>query len=185
MMTALKTLVIWGNAKAETLAGIDLLLGLESLALENFERVRSINPLAALTNLRALSIEGSMRSRMVIETLKPLEKLKRLRELHLANLRVMDESLAPVAELKQLERVFIANMFSVEEFAKLSAALPRAEAESLAPFREIPVECDQCASKKVLLAGEGQPALCSLCDAKQIEAHVEKFNSIKLLHLAG
>lgn len=182
-MTALKTLVIWGNTKAESLAGIDLLGALDTLALENFERVHSLNPLAALTDLRALCIEGSMHSMMTIETLKPLERLKSLRELHLANLRVMDESLAPVAKLNQLEQVFIANMFSVEEFARLAAALADTEGESLAPFRDIPIDCDRCSAKKVLLAGEGQPALCTLCDADRIAAHVERFNSIKHCYL--
>jgi hypothetical protein len=183
-MTALKTLVIWGNTKAESLAGLDLLRTLDTLALENFARVRSINPLAALTNLRVLCIEGSMHSAMVVETLKPLERLKGLRRLRLANVRVMDGSLAPVAELKRLERLFIANMFSVEEFARLAAALPHTEGETLAPFRETSIECDHCGAKKVLLAGEGQPALCSACDADRIATHVERFNSIKLQHLA-
>jgi hypothetical protein len=184
-MTALKTLVIWGNTKAESLAGIDLLNALDTLAVENFQRVRSINPLAALTDLRVLCIEGSMHSAMMIETLKPLEKLKRLGELRLANVRVIDASLAPVAELKQLERLFIANMFSVEEFAELSAALPHTEGESLAAFRQTSIECDRCEAKKVLLAGEGQPMLCPACDADRVAAHIERFNSIKLRHLAN
>ena len=179
VMTRLKALVICGNARAVSLAGIDLLGQLEILALENLQNVRSINPLAALGGLRFLSIEGSMHSAMVIDTLKPLARLVSLEQLRLANLRVTDRSLAPVAELKQLQRLFIANMFEVEEFARLSAALTHTEGEALRPYWATSILCEGCEEKKVLLTGEGQPAVCPACDPDRVAAHVERFDRIK------
>ncbi len=53
-MNGLSTLVIWGNRKAESLVGIDNFVSLKILALENFSKVRSLEPLMALKKLDIL-----------------------------------------------------------------------------------------------------------------------------------
>jgi hypothetical protein len=99
-------------------------LQVESLGLENFKRVTLLDPLAQLTGLRGLAVEGSMWTAMRVASLQPLAGLQALEGLFLTNLRVADRSLRPLHALPELRELQCARWYAEGEFAALAAARP-------------------------------------------------------------
>jgi hypothetical protein len=153
---------------------------LRGLGIENFKNVHDIKPLSKLTNLKELSVEGSIWTRMKIDSLAPISNLKELEFLGLTSLKVMDESLAPLANLKKLKKLSLANVYPLEEFARLAAKLPNTECQWFAPYISMDLKCEKCKEeKRVLLTGKGKSLLCPRCDAKRLQRQVEEFNRLK------
>jgi hypothetical protein len=153
---------------------------LSGLSLENFKNVHDIKPLAKLTNLRQLAVEGSIWTRMKIDSLAPLSNLEDLEYLGLSSLKVVDESLAPLANLKKLKKLFVANYYPLAEFARLAAKLPNTECTWFAPYMSTNLTCKKCnEEKRVILTGKGTSALCPRCDARRLQKHVVEFEQIK------
>jgi hypothetical protein len=73
------------------------------LGLELLAKVRDLSPIACMTQLEGLSLEGSMSTRWSVENLRPLRGLDGLRYLSIANLTAEDRSLAPLFSLTHLE----------------------------------------------------------------------------------
>ena len=99
-------------------------LQVESLALENLKQVALLDPLAQLTGLRGLAVEGSMWTAMRVASLQPLAALQALEGLFLTNLRVADRSLRPLHDLPRLRELQCARWYADGEFAALAAARP-------------------------------------------------------------
>jgi hypothetical protein len=100
------------------------LRGLDVLALEHLPKVRSLEPLAALTQLRSLGVEGAMDSTVRVASLAPLSALTRLEYLFLTALRSDDRSLRPLHALRALKGLECARHFPDAEFVALRSALP-------------------------------------------------------------
>ena len=77
---------------------------------------------------------GGINTAMKVQTLKPLAELQQLQKLTLMNLKVKDDSLEPLMQLKNLKELSLSNQFKVEEYAKLSVALPYTVCESFKPY---------------------------------------------------
>ncbi len=121
----LRCLVINGGTKIQSMDWVVGLPPLKSLAIENFKRVFHLDPLASLSSLTALSIEGSIWTRMRVATLAPLSGLRDLRHLFLTNLTASDRSLHHLHSLSGLEVLQIGALFPDEELLRLRQALPR------------------------------------------------------------
>lgn len=120
----LRTLIIIGGTKVESLDWAAELIGLRALALENFSRVRSLEPLARLKGLRTLAVEGSMWTPMRVESLRPLSSLTGLEYLFLTNLRSKDRSLQALHSLTGLKVLQCSSYFAKGEMERLRDALP-------------------------------------------------------------
>ena len=156
---------------------------LSGLGLENFKYVHDIKPLAKLTKLRQLAVEGSIWTAMKIDSLAPLSNLEELEYLGLAGLKVLDKSLAPLGNLKKLKKLFVGNYFPLAEFARLAAMLPNTECAGFAPYFSINLRCKKCnEEKRVLLTGKGTSNLCPRCDGKRLQKHVAEFERIRVVH---
>jgi hypothetical protein len=123
-LSRLTRLIVVDATKVEDLDWVPSLDSLEALALENFKRVHDLSPLARLTRLRALGIEGSLWTPMRVATLRPLSDLPSLEALFLTNLRVADRSLEPLHGLRRLRVLQCAKFFPRVEFQRLENALP-------------------------------------------------------------
>lgn len=164
----------------ESLAQLGDFTDLNGLGIENFKNVHDVEPLAKLTNLRQLAVEGSIWTRMKIDSLAPLSSLERLEFLGLTSLKVVDESLAPLANLKNLRQLFLTNAYPFEEFARLAAQLPNTECQWFAPYVSTTLKCEECDEEdRVLLTGKGKSLLCPRCDAKRLQRHVAAFDRVK------
>ena len=120
----LRRLVLIGGTKIQNLDWVAGLPPLETLALENFKRAFDLDPLASLTSLTALGVEGSIWTRMRVATLAPLAGLRSLRSLFLTNLTAADRSLRPLYSLTGLEVLAIGALFPDDELVRLRQALP-------------------------------------------------------------
>lgn len=97
---------------------------LQSFALEHAPRVTRLDPLADLTQLTTLAIEGSLHSRMKVESLAPLSSLVGLEFLFLTALQTSDRKLDAIAGLQKLKVLEFANYYAAGEVEKLAAYLP-------------------------------------------------------------
>ena len=122
----LRRLILHGGTKVEDLDWVaQLPATLDVLYLERFARVTDISPIGKLTRLTALGIEGGMDKQVRIETLEPLAALSNLRYLFLASADVLTKSLAPLRQLHSLERLECTIRFPEHEFIELKRSLPK------------------------------------------------------------
>ncbi len=134
-LTDLTSLAIAGSVKLKSLAGIERLRNLRTLILFANCGYSEIVPLAGLTSLETLCLEGGMAKSLKVESLKPLENLSSLVTLRLASIRVIDKILRPLHALVRLRKIFIANTFAPDELQSLAHALPLAHGEFLDSHR--------------------------------------------------
>jgi hypothetical protein len=165
-LTHLEVLRLDTCSNIKSLDQLEQFTHLRGLGIENFKNVHDVKPLAKLTNLRQLAIEGSIWTRMKIDSLAPISNLTDLEFLGLTSLKVTDESLAPLANLTKLKQLLVANVYPFEEFARLSARLPKTECQWFEPYISTTLICEKCKEeKRVLLSGKGKSLLCPRCDA--------------------
>jgi hypothetical protein len=163
----------------DSLVEFSSLHALEGLSIGHFRNVHVLDPLAELVGLEQLAVAGSMWTRMNVESLRPLASLRRLQYLHLTNLKSVDESLRPIAEMIDLELLEIANFYPTEEFARLAGKLKDTECMWFKPYAQLPFDCKRCHQRTmVMLSGKSKPKLCTNCDAKRLEQHVNRFKEL-------
>ncbi|HZX26482.1 MAG TPA: hypothetical protein VFF16_05410, partial [Telluria sp.] len=178
----LRYLHIGSSTRIESIAPLAALGELRLLDIENFKLVEDFTPLTALTGLESLSVTGSMWSRQDTGSLTPFAAMTWLRVLELDTAFVT--SLRPLAALKQLRILGLGGGLPMEEYAWLSAQLPRTACRWFAPYLDMSVHgygaCKQCAQKSmVMLTGKGKGArvICRHCDRARLERHVLAFRS--------
>ncbi len=132
----LERLVINSATRVGDLKWAAPLKSLQSLGLENFKKVSSVEPLSALHGLRALGVEGSMWSPMRIGSLAPLSKLEKLESLFLTNLKVSDRSLKPLQGLPRLRVLQCADFYRADEMRALARANPRLRCDWFQKYAE-------------------------------------------------
>ncbi len=182
LLTSLTVLSIERCNKLENLASFSMLKHLKALRIESLKNVTDMSPLVNLPNLEVLVVAGGMESssRMKVSTFSPLSHLKKLKYLHLTNIKALDNSLEPLGTLTNLIRLDLANFYPTEEFAKLSRKLPSTKSTWFSPYIDIPyTNCKKCQKKTmVMLSGSSKPSLCKECDKEKLNAHIEKFQMI-------
>lgn len=180
-LTNLKILGVESCSKVTSLIAFSELQSLSGLAITHFKNVHDLGPLASLRSLRALATAGSMWTRMMVDTFKPLEELKTLELLHLTNIKAQDESLRPLAALQNLKQLDIANFYPMAEFAWLSQRLTTTECTWFQPYVDMKnMECKKCnKATMVMLTGKRKPTVCSHCDIKVLEKQVRDWIEIK------
>lgn len=124
LLKKLKYLHIGSSAQVESIEPLRDMTGLSVLEIENFKKIRNLDPIAGLTQLEGLSICGSTWTLQVVESLAPLRTLGNLKYLFLIALRSLDKSLRPIGELKSLVTLRTAWYWTAEEFEYLRNQLP-------------------------------------------------------------
>jgi hypothetical protein len=124
----LKRLIIKGGNKVPDMEWTrGLSPTLEVLHLESLFRATDIAPLAELSQLRTLGLEGGIDRKLELKSLEPLGALSNLQYLFLAAARAADKSLAPLHRLKKLRHLSCGTYFPDAEFVALQKALPGLE----------------------------------------------------------
>ncbi len=168
-----------------TLDPIGKATSLTSLRICHFPKVKSLVPLQNLKNLTDLSLEtlpswdGSGK-RHPIDSLKPLAKLKSLKNLHMTGVLAKDLDLRPLAELKHLRKIFIGNIYPQKQLATLSGLLPtRLRTHFLKPFDPFGNQnkCRKCETGMVMLSGlEIRPkVICPKCREDHFRKTTDRF----------
>ncbi|MBO9492002.1 hypothetical protein J7384_16700 [Endozoicomonas sp. G2_1] len=113
------------STQLETLSGVEQLTNLKWLEFENIKNISDIGALSQLKKLRVLGLNGSMWTTQKLDTLSPIQSLTNLERLTLVNTRVFDKSLEPLHNLPYLKRVDIAEWWPDEQISALHKANPQ------------------------------------------------------------
>jgi hypothetical protein len=116
----LQHLRIGASSKLEGIEELAQMRSLISLSLEQFNKIDDFSPVSGLTQLEGLGIDGSMWTRQRLRSLKPLAGLTELRQLTLTNTQAADKSFEPLLGLHKLERFDCSWNYPEAEFLKLS-----------------------------------------------------------------
>ena len=115
----LRHLRIGSSSKLEGIEELSQMRNLTKLSLEQFNKIDDFTPISHLTQLEGLGIDGSMWTRQRLRSLNPLARLTELRHLTLTNTQAADKSFDPLLGLHKLERFYCSWNYPEAEFAKL------------------------------------------------------------------
>ncbi len=111
-----------------SLENIDVLSQMKNLLvleLEDLKKITRLDPIAVLTQLEGISVQGSVETTQIVDTLAPLSRLTGLRYLSLPNLKTRDGTLGHLTSLHALESFHSAWWYPDEEFRMLREAMPK------------------------------------------------------------
>ena len=170
-LTRLKHLRIEWAIKINDLEPIRSLINLETLFLSDTPKIPSLDPIASLTKLDHVTFQGGVWNRNTIQSLQPIASLQNLKQLELANLKVLDGSLHPLRPCMALKKLEISNQFSVEEFTYLAAVRSDIDCDLFQPW--VPLMDD-----RVMLTGK-RKILHRIHDRDQLVKFEQQFWALK------
>lgn len=115
----LRHLRIGASPKLEEIEELAEMRNLVGLHLQQFNKIDDFTPISGLTQLEGLGIDGSMWTAQRLRSLKPLAGLTELTHLSLTKTEAMDKSFDPLLGLHKLERFYCSWNYPEAEFAKL------------------------------------------------------------------
>ncbi len=111
------------SAMIESIDCIGKMKNLKWLGFSNINKIRNISPLSKLTQLEGLTLEGSLWTTQIVETLQPLEQLTNLKYLSICNLKSRDKTLNPITKLKKLHAFYCADWWNKNEITTIEKNL--------------------------------------------------------------
>jgi len=109
--------------KLRSISALERCLQLEKFVLEGSKKVESLNGIGACVQLRFLSISKVG----LVDTLRPLEDLKRIEHMFLADgIRVQDPDVSALYSLPSLRKLIVSKEFGVQK-DKVSETAPECE----------------------------------------------------------
>ncbi|HTI36489.1 MAG TPA: hypothetical protein VL484_02930 [Vicinamibacterales bacterium] len=174
-----------------TLDGVERLVDIDSLQIYCLPKIHSLEPLRPLSRLRRLllstppSYDASRKCHRV-ESLGPLANLTSLEWLLMRGILPERDRLEPLHALKQLASLEISHVFAfaIEDYARLSRALPETDGRALRPYSPAPWAgpCSKCGGERVELTGprpRSPRSLCPVCQGQQLLNHVARWDAAK------
>ena len=125
---ALRHLHIGSSTGIESIEPLRLRRSLVWLGIESVTRIKTLDPIAELSDLVGLTLEGSVWTTQKVDSLAPVGELHNLRYLSLMNLRSLDRTLAPLFTLRNLEVFHVAKWWDAAELAELVRLNPKISA---------------------------------------------------------
>jgi len=116
--------LIGGSSQVESIDCLGDMRDLVWLEIDNFKKITNISTLSKLSRLRGLSLEGSMWTTQIFDSLTPIGQLTNLEFLSIVNLRAKDKTLAPLFNLKKLKTLHTAKWWPKSEISELNRELP-------------------------------------------------------------
>jgi len=174
---------------AEQLTGLEQLTQIDTLYLQHFPKVASLQSLATLLQLRKLYLSRNpswdgTRKGLEVESFSPLAGLRELSDLTILGVSPRDRSLTPLYALARLRYVHVAwiDGLRMEDYAALSRNLPHAVGSCLQPCYtyNFPTFCKRCRQRTVFLTGarpRSRRAICPACSREHLDKHVQAWNA--------
>ena len=173
-----------------TLAGLELVQGLQVLTLYYFPRIHSLEALGALTRLRALYIAtppsyDASRKCHHVDSLEPLGGLTGLESLTMRGVLPDDRTFAGLHRLAGLRRLEITHVygFPLKDYARLARALPDTDGNCLHPYYAAAWAgtCRKCGGPRVVLTAPPPRTpriVCPRCGRPRLERHVAAWDAV-------
>jgi hypothetical protein len=185
--TSLQHLVLDGAPLLTDLSFLAALPRLRTLYLQGVRRL-DLESIPPLPRLAALHLAGGSSAPLRVASFAPLGRLGTLRHLTLENVRPVDGSLRSLASLGRLRELHVPNGLEIEEYARLSGALPRTTGAAMTPFFaettarpgiEMLFRCEFCGRTRGLMTGRPAALLCPECDATMVRRRVARWEAVR------
>lgn len=172
-------------SEADALRGLEDLSQVRELVLSHSPKVHSLEPLAALRDLRFLTITtppswDASRKCLEVDSLEPLGGMHALVSLDLCGVRPIHGGLQPLRKLTGLQVLSVSHVydFDLRDYADLAAHLPSTAGNCLRPCYGFGVDlpCRKCGRQMVGLTGSkprARRSLCLSCDKARLIEHFE------------
>ena len=138
-LSSLKCLFIGSGANVKSIAPIAKLTGLESLAVENFQKISDYSVFSNLQNLKSLEISGDGLSPKFIhiESLEFLRQMPGLTSLVILTARLKSKDYSPISSLKSLTHLSLPPQHALFGLFDELSALPNLKTGLLKERAEI------------------------------------------------
>jgi hypothetical protein len=178
------------SIKTDNLDALRSLKKLKYLELTNVGSGASLQPISELDSLEELILQtpagwdGSSKT-IRYDSLKPLIKLKSLKNLTLLNVTFDFDGLKPLINIESLSELTTRNIFTTEEFAVLSKYKPKLDCRYTQPYTTWEgveyYRCKTCGGMKVEFSGVDlkRRVFCLNCNKAKCEELIERFNKIR------
>lgn len=167
------------NQRVTQLWDMSLNLSLKNLHVANFKKLHSIKNIETAPSLENFEIDYSIRSTMVIDSLKSLSKTG-IRDLKFYGMKIIDEDFSFIPEIKFLEIFdFGSDLLPTEKIAWIVANRPDIQGYSLCSMREFwyyNEQTKQCDKPGVFVVGKRKPTLTRGEDDEKIEKYRKNFD---------
>jgi hypothetical protein len=170
----------WANKIAD-LTPVFQMRWLESLDVSDFPRIRSIEGIDSLHEVKELRLSGNLGSLhppMRLDSAKPIAKLHRLQALGIWNARLDDDDLTFVAGLSELRHLDVSSNFERTQLAYLAKRLNDQLEDPIRASRELGISCQKCGERLVLFVGRRMPAVCRSCDSVRFDRLTVEFEAL-------
>lgn len=174
------TIILHWNTKATSLWDISKNINLKTLEITDFSKLEVIDQLSFATQIDSLTLGGGHGKPLKIKSLNPLKDLTNLRYLGLTNLRIEDDTLQPLGQLKDLETLEISNQFETKEYAWLAIRLKNTKCKMFKATNSCNiVGADNKTVWDTMVTGRKKSFLLSTKDQAKIEKHIKDFEKLK------
>lgn len=169
---------IWWNQKASNFWDVSKNKSLKALHLTDFKRTTNLDCLSKSQTIENLEIDGGMWSKNTYETLDPLIKMTKLKNLGFGA-KLKDNRIEPISHIQNLEEIsFPSNLFKSEQIAWLKARLPSGiKSHILAPYQDFTTDPSTGETIEVLINGKRKPFVNIQENPKKFENYVIEFNN--------
>lgn len=120
----LRYLNFGGSSQVESIDCLGDMKDLVWLEIDNLKKITDISPISKLSRLRGLSLEGSMWTTQIVDSLAPIGQLTNLEYLSIANLKAKNKTLMPLFNLMKLKTLHLAKWWPKGEISTLKRELP-------------------------------------------------------------
>ena len=166
--------------KIEDISPLFKMRWLTKLFLSDFPRIRRIDGIEALQDLKELRLSGnrgSMNPPLQLESVRPIASLRKLEDLEITNIRLEDRDISFIADSFPNLRALRLSMkeFERSQFAYLAKRLNPQLEEPIASSMEMKYANCKCGGHLHLFTGRRMGMLCPVCDSKKFEKLTEEF----------
>lgn len=174
------TIILHWNTKATSLWDISKNINLKTLEITDFSKLEVIDQLSFATQIDSLTLGGGHGKPLKVKSLNPLKDLINLRYLALTNLRIEDDTLQPLGQLKDLDTLEISNQFETKEYAWLATRLKNTKCKMFKATNSCNiVGADNKTVWDTMVTGRKKSFLLSTKDKAKIEKHTKDFEKLK------
>jgi hypothetical protein len=175
-----EAIILKWNTKSTVLWDISKNNCLKTLEITDFSKLEEIDQLSLATQIRDLTLGGGHNKPLKIKSINALKGLTNLRKLSLTNLKIADDTLQPLGHLKHLEVLNLSNQFETKEYAWLATRLTNTNCKMFKATNSCNiVGADNKTVWDTMVTGRKKSFLLSTKDQSKIDKHIKDFEKLK------
>lgn len=156
---------------------------LQTLYLYDLPKLRDLEGIEALQNLTELRLSGnrgSMDPPLRLKSIKPIAKLSNLRDLEITNTQLEDDDISLIASsFPNLRSLTVSWRFDRSQLAHIAGKLNAQLDEPILPSMEMKyAHCKKCKGNLTLFAGRRMPMLCKVCNKDKFDKLTAQFEQL-------